>query len=127
MKHSLPKILFYTLLLVLINSIQGCGINTDLEEPTSIAPEEERILTKNPTPNSKGHATIPSHQPTKEDSHDTKQQSLKTPSDSSTAPTGDSTQNGGGTQENSHNTNSSTASTRNSMQNGRENSVVPQV
>jgi hypothetical protein len=129
MKHSLPKILLYTLLLVLINSIQGCSIDKDLEEPTSIASEEESILTKNPTPNSKGQTVIPSHQATQENSSNTNsstiltgdsthngggnkenhcntnQESLKTSSDSSTIATGDSTHNGGGNKENHCNTN----------------------
>ena len=60
MKHGLPKIFLCTLLLVLINLIQGCGINTDLDEPTSIAPEEEGILANHPTP--KRQTAIPNAQ-----------------------------------------------------------------
>jgi hypothetical protein len=52
MKQSLPTTFFYTLLLVLVNPIQSCGSNHNIElkEPTSIAPEGEAIPTNNSTP-----------------------------------------------------------------------------
>jgi hypothetical protein len=62
MKHSLLKILSYTLLLVLVNSIQGCaGNNIGLKKSTSTAPKEV-IPENNLTPNNKDKESIPNPQ-----------------------------------------------------------------
>jgi hypothetical protein len=63
MQHSVFKIFFHTLLLVLVNSIQGCGgHNIDLREPTGIAPEEQAAPANNPTPNNEEKTTMPNAQ-----------------------------------------------------------------
>lgn len=63
MKHGVFQILFHTLLLVLVNAIQGCDdYNIDLGEPPSIAPEEEAAPANNPTPNSEQKIPTPDAQ-----------------------------------------------------------------
>jgi hypothetical protein len=89
MKHGFLTKLLYTLLLVLINSLQSCDGNINPKKPISTAPEEKEEVTpaNNPTPHREEKRAISNPQEGNEHTNNTAQQASESPNNSVDNPT----------------------------------------